>query len=236
MHLQVSVGFVFIPLTHPLLPRSSWDDTSCFRLSHPNCTCLVSQSPTLCSWREGAAEFANLLLCSERSLMVNSDKNIVLFTGAFWKQGPYPTSPKGVPLIMNIFKWSKATEDKITRAQDHKIWRAGWTAAALQITPGEAAPVSSALETWLSNPFKTATALVESTLQDLSWQNLSPRPVRKIAIVSIAIFSKGCLSRFPLDHLTPLFLVISEINVTAENTPQWSVGLLHTPLEKFYLV
>lgn len=63
---------------------------------------------------------------------------------------------------MKIFKRSKATGDKMT----------GQAGLLLFKSRRERQPLFlSDLETWLPDPSKAATALVEPTLQDLSWQN-----------------------------------------------------------------
>lgn len=119
---------------------------------------------------------------------------------------------------MKISRWSQATGEIRGQAElllPFKSHQEGQPLLLLDLEP------------WLSNPFKAATVLVESTLEGLSWQNLSARPVRKITIALVDIFSKGCLSHFPLDTLTPLFLVISEIN-SWKHTTLVCVSLTHS--------
>lgn len=93
----------------------------------------------------------------------------------------------------------------------------------------------SDLETWLSNPFKTATVLVESTQKKTSPAKPQPQTSqRDMSYVSGYLF-KRVPESFPFRPLSPLFLVLSNASykLIAENTQQWCVvSLIHSFGEK----
>lgn len=131
----------------------------------------------------------------------------------------YPT----VPLTMKMFKWSKASEEMI-------MWQINFY-CPLKYIRNLSYSLLSDLETWLSNCFKTATILVRSTLQDLSWQNFSTRPPRKITAALADTVSRMPKS-FPFRPLAPLFLIISNAsyNLIVKNTIL-VCGILYTLLQ-----